>query len=60
MTVLSTNSYLMGPKKPMAKLSDGDKRKYELWERKILGYLRLKPLNENVLNQPGPDDTRKR
>ena len=59
MTVLSTNSDLMGLQKPMGKLSDGDKRK-QLWERKILGYLRLKPLNENVLNQPGPDDTRKR
>ena len=34
---------------------DGDERKYELWEVKFLGYLRLKKLVETILTPLAPD-----
>ena len=34
---------------------DGDERKYELWEVKFLGYLRLKKLAETILMPLAPD-----
>ena len=36
---------------------DGDERKYELWETKILGYLRLRGLKETVFNPPVNNDS---
>ena len=45
------NSRGCGPRSQWQNLMfDGDERKYELWETKILGYLRLKGLKETVLN----------
>ena len=34
---------------------DGDKRKYELWEVKFLGYLRLKKFSETILTPLAAD-----
>jgi DNA-dependent RNA polymerase auxiliary subunit epsilon len=34
---------------------DGDERKYELWEVKFLGYLRLKKLSDTILTAVNPD-----
>ena len=34
---------------------DGDERKYELWEVKFLGYLRLQKLYHVILNPPAGD-----
>ena len=36
-------------------LFDGDERKYELWEVKFLGYLRLKKLSNTILTPLAPD-----
>ena len=40
---MSTNATCDGPSKHCL-IFDGDERKYELWEVKFLGYLRLKKL----------------
>ena len=36
-------------------LFDGDERKYELWEIKFLGYLRLKKLSDTIQTSLAPD-----
>ena len=47
------NSTGYGPRSQWQNLMvDGDERKYELWETKIIGYLRLRGLKETVLNPP--------
>ena len=47
------NSTGYGPRSQWQNLMfSGDERKYELWEIKILQYLRLKGLKESVLNMP--------
>ena len=38
-------------------LLDGDERKYELWEVKFVGYLRLKKLRDTI-QTPLADDAR--
>ena len=52
-SLIMENSIGYGPRSQWQNLMfDGDERKYELWETKILGYLRLKGLKETVLNPP--------
>ena len=52
-SLIMENSIGYGPRSQWQNLMfDGDERKYELWETKILGYLRLKGLKETVLKPP--------
>lgn len=52
-TVMTTPLTGYGPSR--RQIFDGDERKYELWEIKFIGYLRLKKLHETILT-PLADD----
>ena len=53
-TVMTNNVTGYGPSNSRL-IFDGDERRYELWEVKFLGYLRLKKLSETILT-PLADD----
>ena len=51
---MSTHATGYGPSNHRLIL-DGDERKYELWEVKFLGYLRLQKLSKTILTQLAED-----